>query len=171
MTDNIILYTGVFFDFRKEERDALLALAGWTGELTQKLSRVYLDHITLRYKPEPESDHLRTVLANEGEEVLLPIIGTGKYYESDVVARTDDPNHVVLLALQIDPQVLDDQFNLTCENQTPHLTVAGALGVAPRKANDCRFMPLCPDGSLLLPYITGKIGVKRVPGMKRGIEE
>lgn len=169
MTDNIILYTGVFFDFRKEERDALLALAGWTGELTQKLSRVYLDHMTLRYKPEPESDHLRTVLANEGEEVTLPIVGTGKYYSHQF--GLSQVGHLLLMALQIDPQVLDDQFNLTCENQTPHLTVAGELGVAPRKANDCRFMPLCPDGSLLLPYITGKIGVKRVPGMKRGMEE
>lgn len=118
-----IIFTGIFFDFTEEERADLIKLAGAEG-----MPNVFLHHVTLAFRPHPESEHVRNVQEHMGRLIDVRVTGIG-------VGEG-------VRALQVEPDPIRmAEFRLECANKVPHLTVATAEGVKPFASNQATFSP------------------------------
>jgi len=155
-----VIYTGIFFDFTEFECTTLLShFLDWEqmylhdsiDEFVARhaLPNVFLHHLTLQFRPDPDGEHVRNVLEHEGREIRVKVVGTTRgmgYIGGDRV-----------WALEVEPDPLRMQeFRIECANDTPHLTVATAEGVKPFEANKATFDRLAHTFAL-----TGRLGVFR----------
>jgi hypothetical protein len=131
-----IIFTGIFFDFTEEERESLLEQVR-AGDMPN----VFLHHITLVFRPGKDGEHLRNLLAHEGQEVSVKVVG-----------KTKANSRVAAFEVELDLE----EFGVGSNNKTPHLTVATDFGVKPFAANKAEFEPLVRPFTL-----TGRLGAFR----------
>lgn len=139
-----IIFTGIFFDFTDEERADLIKLAGAEG-----MPNVFLHHVTLWFRPHPESEHVRNVLEHEGRPIDVRVTGIG--VGEGVRAFQVEPDPIRMSEFRV-------EFGTggLCSVKVPHLTVATAEGVKPFAANKAEFEPLARPFTL-----TGRLGAFR----------
>jgi len=156
-----VIYSAIFFDLTLLERAVLLEqFIGedhWpeSGDLEDVVLNVtqrthpnlFSTHMTLRFRPHPDSDHFRSVLENEGQEIRVRVTGRGHYNEP-------------AWALVVEPDPLRlQQFGIECDNDIPHITLATAEGVRPATSNEVLARGYA---TLAHPFtLTGRLGVFR----------
>lgn len=121
-----IIYTGIFLDISGEERQGLLA------RFSNIYDVPYLHHLTLEFRPTDVSQ------VPFGKEVFMRVIGQIQAEGIQIFA--------------IDPDSLD----VTCANNTPHITVATERRVAPARAN--KVLNECRSFERLDFYVPGRVG-------------
>lgn len=141
-----IIYTGIFFDFSFIDKGKLTQLGGW--DYRAHWCDIFLHHVTLEFRPDPDSDHLRNVLEHEGEPVDVKIVGVTPKYDTKYGFR----NSVAAFKVELGSTL--QALGIECANRIPHLTVA-TNGCAPFLANKADYEPF--DG----PILTGRLGVFR----------
>ena len=124
-----VIYTGIFFDLTERRTEELLVKAG-AKDMPQKFIE-RRPHVTLRFRPGADSEHVATLLKHEGERVVVSVVG--------VTESSGDDRKVAAFSVKL-PDL--DRFGLTCDNKIPHITVACAEGVSPVEANNASFTPL-----------------------------
>jgi hypothetical protein len=155
-----IIYTGIFFDLTLFERIMLLRpfvqFQGWEdGDLEDVVlaavqrthPRIFLQHTTLQFRPHPDSDHVRHVLENEGEEIRVRVTG-----------RSDISEPAWALVVEPDPLRMQ-QFRIECANDIPHITAATAEGVSPATSNEV--LARGYEAAVHPFTLTGRLGVFR----------
>jgi len=97
-----IIFTAVFLDLTAEEKDGLLGHFEWA------MPDRFLDHMTIEFRPAPGAAD--TVLANEGNEVNLKVIGK---------LETED-----IQVFVVEPDARLSEAGIEVANAVPHITVA-----------------------------------------------
>ncbi len=143
-----IIYTGIFFDFDDQDREKLIKLARAEG-----MPNVFLHHVTLQFRPTPDSEHLMKVLEHEGMDVEVKVVGVavGRCLGSKSLSYG-----VAALAVELSPELTD--LGIDSANAVPHLTVATREGVKPFEANNALYTPLDEESQFI---ITGTLGAFR----------
>ena len=148
-----VIYTGVFFDFSDMEKWELLGEAmGFKSR--PHLTKTYLHHVTLEFRPDPDGEHLRKVLEHEGEVVDVKIVGVTSHWRPHTEGCVPILNPVVAFEVELGETL--KALRIECANTTPHLTVATSDSVGPVAANYEQYNAY--DG----PILTGRLGVFRV---------
>lgn len=147
-----IIYTGIFFDFDDQDREKLIKLARAEG-----MPNVFLHHVTLQFRPTPDSEHLMKVLEHEGMDVEVKVVGitlAPSYHPTETAFLQDPP--VAAFAVELSPELTD--LGIDSANAVPHLTVATREGVKPFEANNALYTPLDEENQFI---ITGTLGAFR----------
>lgn len=155
-----VIYSAIFFDLTMLERVMLLRpfvqFQNWEdGDLEDVVlsaaqrthPRLFSTHMTLQFRPHPDSDHFRSVLENEGQEIRVRVTG-----------RSDISEPAWALVVEPDPLRMQE-FRIECANDIPHITVATAEDVSPATSNEVLARGF---EAIVHPFtLTGRLGVFR----------
>lgn len=133
----IYLYTGIFID--DKDRDYLLKIC------PPKYSNVYVDHVTLQYRPSPlDITKMENWTDDHGEEAEL------------IVTHVISDNKAQVARVNI-PQIYECDFPIDAK-QVAHITISCAEGVPPSYSN-----------TLLRDYINTGASVYHYPWQTRPV--